>query len=288
MKYVVYYCDIYETKPVWLDLSKQNIHSYYSKFGIDIKNIAQNNDDVMQYAKIYGGFDWWSILASKTLCIKDFMESDYDMMIATDLDYVTLRADIDIRDFLKNINIFVPHQHKSSASDLKGNGTWMNNKVMFYGNVSGDVNAYDKFLKDEKKFIQCSSDFFAISKNTCSIIVEYFKAAGWDLMNPSSYAQKYLQTIDEQKYRMFTHGDKIPGVDMPEVILGAFMNHVIDNNLPINIDTNDKVASSTWDTEYKIDLKTMCESECIFHHFGSISRSKPDMFLKLLLLFNKV
>lgn len=282
MKYVTYYCDIYKPEPIWLKNSIENIKNYYSQYDIEIRSISLNNRDVVKYIDTYGGIDWWSILASKTLCIKDFIESDYDMMIATDLDYVTLRSDIDIRNYL-DTDLIIPHMSQCS-NDTK---LWGHNKLMFYEDILKE-DIYDNFLNDKKIYTQCCSDFFAMSKEACLYLVEFFKEAGWDLMNPKLYAEKYLTVLEKNKHRMFMHGGKIKGVDMPEVILGSFVEHIRQKNININISTNKKISSTTFTCDYKIDLKNLCNSECIFHHFGTINKKNPEEFLRLLKLFKKV
>lgn len=282
MKYVTYYCNIYKQTPIWINESIKNIEHYYHRHGIDTKCISEKNKDVIKYIDAYGGIDWWSILASKTLCIKDFIESDYDIMIATDLDYVTLRPDIDIKQYL-NIDLLIPHMSQTS-NDTK---LWGHNKLMFYEDILKE-DAYNKFLNSTKQYIQCCSDFFAMSKDTCLRLVEMFKSAGWNLLDPASYAKKYLEVLEKNRDRMFIHFGKIKGVDMPEVILGSFSQYVKDNNsIKIEVNNNNKISSTTFVSNYSIDLKTLCSSECIFHHFGTISKQEPEEFLRLLKLFKR-
>lgn len=270
MKTVVYYYDGYEDNQIWFDEAVSGLKRYYNSYGIHVSNLSYKNSLAIKNFINKVGRNWNSMMTSRVLYLSDFLKTDYDMMIVTDLDYVILRADIDINQYL-NSDFIVPHC--CYFNHTNGN-QHVYNKMKFYDSINpGD---YCKFLQGSR-FVHMSCDYFIMSRKCCEHMVEYYNLNGWEINDWENFADKYL--------------DHDISIMIDEGFYGCYLNHL--NNHPMqNLKTNceykdgrSRICSTTWG-DYKIEVKNLCDEEQIFHHFGYISK-RPEEMLRLLKLFKK-
>lgn len=286
MKYIAYYYDGYDgEKPIWFDLAVNGLKHYYNKYDVACENLSYKNNDLLRGFVSTVGKNWWSMMTSRLLYVPVFLKTDYDMMIVTDLDYVVLRSDINVLNYL-DYDAVIPHagyiNHKWCPKDVdNGIHNHVHNKVSLYNTmISG---ASDDFYGD-KNLANLSCDWFALSRKACIDINEFFASRGWNLEDPISFSEKYkstLETID-------LHGQ---GGIVDEGFYGCWMESLrtretdLSLYIPYNNESN-PICSTTWG-EYKLDVQNIANQERIFHHFGTLSKSKPDELYRLMRLFQK-
>jgi hypothetical protein len=269
MKIITYYYDGYDKKPIWFDEAVGGLQRYYHKYDISVSNLSyKNNKTLENFIKLVGR-NWNSMMTSRVLYLNEFLKTDYDMMIVTDLDYVVLRADINIRNYL-NSDFIVPHCCYFNSTN--GSHEYTQNKMKFYDSLY--PGSYKSF-SEGVNFVHMSCDYFVMSRKACIEMINYYNMHGWDLSNPHKFAEKYLT------YDLNTMID--------EGFYGSYLNYIHESNkIQTTCEYKDgpsPISSSTWG-DYEIDLRKLCAEKRIFHHFGTISH-KPNELLNLLLLFKK-
>jgi hypothetical protein len=273
MKTIAYYYDGYEDKPIWFDEAVGGLERYYNSYDIDVANLSYKNSETIKNFINKVGRNWYSMMTSRVLYLSDFLKTDYDMMIVTDMDYVVLRADIDIRKYL-NSDLIIPRCYYCNPNDKS---KYLRDKMKFYDSIN--PGAFDKFVNGSR-FIHLSCDYFVMSRKCCQHMIDFYSAYGWDINNWEKFADKYLERETDTM--------------IDEGFFGCYLNYLNDNPTEdIKMDcpsierrSNTKISSSTWG-DYKIDLQKMCSEENIFHHFGKLSKEAPEELLRLLKLFKK-
>lgn len=276
MKIKTYYYDGYDHQPIWLEEAINGLKKYYNSFDITMENLSFKNSELIKNFINYTGKNWYTMMGSRLLYVTEFLNTDQDMMICTDLDYVVLRADINVRDYL-HADIIVPHSCFYSTSN-SAPGDHADCKTKFYDTLNPGV--YETFING-KPLVHLSCDYFALSRKACENIFEFYKSYGWDLSCPIKFADKYKQTCERLK---------LPGI-VDESFYGAYLNHIhqYKSELTKIIEYKDgasPICSTTWGN-YTIDLATLCNEKRIFHHFGGITKKDPEHFFTLLKLFRK-
>lgn len=284
MKYIAYYYDGYDGEnPIWFDLAVKGLRSYYHKYGISCENLSYKNNDLLKVFVDTIGKSWWSMMTSRLLYVPVFLKTEYDMMIVTDLDYVVLRDDINILNYL-DYDVVIPHagyiNHQCCLKDLD-NSNHLRNKISVYDSMLPGTS--QRFYANEL-VANLSCDWFALSRKACIDINKFFVSHGWNLEDPISFSAKYKETLQN----IDLHGQ---GGVVDEAFYGCWMESLRTRTtdlklyIPYNNESN-PICSTTWG-EYKLNLQDIVNQERIFHHFGTISKSKPDELYRLMRLFQK-
>jgi len=274
MKTIAYYYDGYEDKPIWLDESVASLENYYHRYDIEICNMSyKNNSSIKKYLDLRG-YNWWGMMSSRILYMSEFLKTDYDMMIVTDLDYIVLRPHINIRDHLKSDVVF-PH-------------TWKPSKQLFEKDKIKHCHGLNKIMLTEMaipeslhQYTDATADFFAFSRQGCENFIDFFNSIGWDVSTPEGLAEIHKLTTEKVE-----HG----GIS-DETFFTAYLTYLNSHDVNVLFDFEDSrkaISSTTWgNTNLTLTLKDLWSKNHIFHHFGSITKQNSKEFLRLLQLFKR-
>ena len=188
---------------------------------------------------------------SRLLMISYFLQhTNYDYFISSDIDYVVTNKERDINQYL-NKDYFTHYHvvdHQWWENREANNVPWLISEQYLMNDIFDNEFNSDKNPQWEG-YTHVSADLFGFSRNGAKEFISFFQNYGWDFLDQSKLAKKYL----DYKIRL---------KDEPH--LAAITYHGLKNDF-CDGSHLDELRTTSWHTD-NLDL---INKNFIFHHYGS-------------------